>query len=188
MKFELSKYMKLMATTLKTSMYITMLAIPIFIFYAIILTKDLIFIKDYTLIIPAILFFIIIILLFTLFPIHVIKLIKNLEENGFISFDEKRIKLFAITRMINIKWKYIEKIELVTAPNGKKCIGISFTTLENLAKSTANFLNLVHSTSGYHLSYSQDNFKENIEDICSKLNSANEDNISLQEENIYNYY
>lgn len=184
MKFKLSNYMKLMTNLFKITMYITMLTIPIFIFLLITMSKSLIYLKNYILLIPTILFFVIIILLFILFPINAIKLFTNLQQNGFISFDEKKIKLFAITRMINIEWKYIEKIELVTAPNGKKCIGISFTTLENLAKSTANFLNLVHSTSGYHLSYSQDNFKENIEDICSKLNSALENNISLQKENI----
>ena len=179
MKFELSKYMKLMTNLFKITMYIAMLAIPIAIFFLITISNSIISLKDYTLLIPTVLFFGIIIILFFLFPINAIKLLTNLQQNGFISFDEKKIKLFAVTRMIDIEWKDIEKFQLLTAQNGKKCIGISFNTL-NLPKSTANFLNLVHSTSGYHLSYSQDNFKDNIEDICLKINSVRENPLDLQ--------
>ena len=82
----------------------------------------------------------------------------------------------------DIEWKDIEKIQLVTAKNGKKCIGIIFSTLENLPKSTANFLDVMKSHSGYHLSYSQANFAEDLEDIYIKINQICKSSISLKKE------
>ena len=84
--------------------------------------------------------------------------------------------------MIDVEWKDIEKIQLVTAKNGKKCIGIIFSTLENLPKSTANFLDVMKSHSGYHLSYSQANFAEDLEDIYIKINQICKSSISLKKE------
>ena len=182
MKFKLSRYMTLIIIAFKIGMYIILLSIPFIIFCFNTLSKGLVYLNDIALLIPVVLFFVFVMILYILFPVSIIRLFTALQKNGFISCDEKNIKLFAITRMIDVEWKDIEKIQLVTAKNGKKCIGIIFSTLENLPKSTANFLDVMKSHSGYHLSYSQANFAEDLEDIYIKINQICKSSISLKKE------
>ena len=120
----------------------------------------------FTFVIAYILFFIIIFLLLS----PVLKHLKYIQEKGFISIDEQNLILILFLRKLSVKWDNIEDIQIYENSYKKiHLIGFNFISLKEFPKSCVSILDLTKSCSGYHISFPETFFKENIQNVYSKL-------------------
>ena len=113
----------------------------------------------------------------------ILKKLKYLQKTGFISADNNEVRLFMGLRIATVKWDNVAEIKIVkqeqfkVAKNdvvdndnsGKDFLCINFVSLDMFPRSFVNILNLNKTNYGFHVVYSSNYFKKDINEIYSEL-------------------